>query len=129
MADYSSALVGPPNTIFQQPFLRTPADGIPHLAGIRARWLTDVPLHFHSTSRCPTSKEAVHKSVTFRCVFMLVQLNKCAIVCGSDLQRGHSGDGRLSPPTMIKYERSSGHLFVLSCTRARRAVPGSVVSE
>ena len=26
---------------------------------------------------------------------MLVQLNKCVVVCGSDLQRCHSGDGRL----------------------------------
>ena len=24
---------------------------------------------------------------------MLVQLNKCVVLCGSDLQRGHSGDG------------------------------------
>ena len=46
----------------------------------------------HSTSRCPTSTGAVHKSVTFSCVFRLVQLNKCVVVCGSDLQRGHSGD-------------------------------------
>ena len=37
-----------------------------------------------STSRCPTSTGAVHKSVTFSCVFMLVQLNKCVVVCGSD---------------------------------------------
>ena len=41
----------------------------------------------------PTSTVAVHKSVTFSCVFMLVQLNKCVVVYGSDLQRGHSGDG------------------------------------
>ena len=27
------------------------------------------------------------------CVFMLVQLNKCVVVCAFDLQRGHSGDG------------------------------------
>ena len=52
----------------------------PHLAGIRVCWLTGGPLH---------------KSVTFSCVFMLVQLNKC-LVCGSDLQRRHSGDGWLS---------------------------------
>ena len=63
----------------------------PHLAGIRACWLTGVPLH--SASRCLTSTGAVHKSVTFSCVFMLVQLNKCVVVCGSDLQRGHSADG------------------------------------
>ena len=35
----------------------------PHLASIRARWLTGDSLH--STSRCPTSTGAVHKSVTF----------------------------------------------------------------
>ena len=35
-----------------------------------------------------TSTGAVHKSVTFSCV----QLNKCVVVCGSDLQTGHSGD-------------------------------------
>ena len=40
----------------------------------------------------PTSTGAIHKSVTFRCVFMLVQLNKCVVVSGTDLQRGHSGD-------------------------------------
>ena len=27
---------------------------------------------------------------------MLVQLNKCVVMCDSDLQRGHSGDGCLS---------------------------------
>ena len=41
---------------------------------------------------------------------MLVQLNKC-VVCGSDLQRGHSG---LSSSILFKYECSMGHLFVLS---------------
>ena len=71
----------------QYPSLRTPADGIPHLAGIRSRWVTGVPLH--STSRFPSSTGAVHKSVTFSGVFMLVQLNKCVVVCGSGLQRGH----------------------------------------
>ena len=64
----------------QQPFLRTLADGI------RVRYLTGGPLH--STSRCPTSTGAVHKSVTCSCVLMLVQLNKYVVVCGSDLQRG-----------------------------------------
>ena len=48
----------------------------------------------------------VHKSVTFRCVFMLVQLNKCVVVCGSDFQRGHSGDMCLSSPILFKYECS-----------------------
>ena len=91
----------------QQLFLRTPANGIPHLAGIRARWLTGGPLH--STSRCPTCTGAVHKPVTFSCVFMLVQVNKCVIVYGSDLQRWHSGDGCLSSSIFSKYERSKGH--------------------
>ena len=45
--------------------------------------------------------------MTFTCVFMLVQLNKCVVVCGSDLQRGHSGDGCLSSSILFKYERSS----------------------
>ena len=54
---------------------------------------------------------------------MLVQLNKC-FVCGSDLQRGHSGDGCLSSSILFKYERSSGHLFVLRWARARRVALG-----
>ena len=36
---------------------------------------------------------------------MLVQLNKCVLVCGSDLQRGHSGDGCLTSSILFKYER------------------------
>ena len=59
---------------------------------------------------------------------MLVQLNKC-VVCGSDLQRGHSGDGCLSSSVLFKYERSRGYLFVLSWARARRVALSSVVSE
>ena len=74
----------------QQPFLRTPADGIPPSNGNSGPLVDWWPLH--STSRCPTSTGAVHKYVTCSCVFMLVQLNKCGLVCGSDLQRGHSGD-------------------------------------
>ena len=58
---------------------------------------------FYSTSRCPTSTGTVNKSVTFWCVFMLVQLNKCVVVCGSDLQRGHIGDGCLSSSIMLKW--------------------------
>ena len=99
----------------------------PHLAGIRARWSTSGPLH--STSRCPTSTGAVHKSVTCSCVFMLVQLNKCVVVCGSDLQRRHSGDGCLTSSILFKYVRSRGHLFGLSWVRVRRVARGSVVSE
>ena len=87
----------------------------PLLAGIRARWLTGDPLH--STSRFPASTRAVHISVIFSCVFMLVQLNKCVVVCGSDLQRGHSGNGGLSSAILFKYDSSRGHLFVLSWAR------------
>ena len=59
----------------------------------------------------------VHKSVTFSCVFMLVQLNKCD-VCGSELQRGHSGDGCLSSSILFKYESSKGHFCVLHLIRS-----------
>ena len=90
-----------------------------------ASWLV-APLH--SSSRCPTSTGAVHKSVACSCVFMLVQLNKC-VVCGSNLQRAHSGDGCLSLSILFKYERCKGHLFVLSWARVRRVARGSVVSE
>ena len=45
---------------------------------------------------------------------MFVQLNKCVVVCGSVLQRGHIGDGCLTSSILFKYERSRGHLFVLS---------------
>ena len=76
----------------------------------------------------PTSTGAVHKSVTFSCVFMLVQLNKCGVVCDSDVQRGHSGDGYLSSSILFKYQRSRRHLFVLSCARVLRVALGSVVS-
>ena len=62
-------------------------------------------------------------------VFMFVQLNKCVVVCGSVLQRGHSGDGCLTSSILFKYEYSGGHLFVLSWTRVRRVARGSVVSE
>ena len=93
----------------------------PYLVGIRARWSTGAP------SIQPT--EAVHKSVTFRCVFMLVQLNKCVVVCGTDMQRGDSGDVGLSSSILFKYECGMGHLFVLSWARVRRVALGSVVSE
>ena len=66
--------------------------------------------------------------MTFSCMFLLVQLNKC-VVCGSDLQRGHSGDGCLTSSILLKYERSGGHLFVLSWAKARRVARGSIVSE
>ena len=61
---------------------------------------------------------------------MLVQLNKCVcVVCGSDLQRGHSGDGCLFSSILFKYESNTVHLFVLSWARVRRVAMGSVVSE
>ena len=59
---------------------------------------------------------------------MLVQLNKC-VVCGSDFQRGHNGDGCLTSSILFKCERSRGHLFVLSWARVRRVAIVSVVSE
>ena len=34
---------------------------------------------------------------------MLVQFNKCVVVCGSDLQIGHSGNGCLSLSILFKY--------------------------
>ena len=83
----------------------------------------------HSTSRYLTSTGAVHKSVTCSCVFMLVQLNKYVVVCGYDLQRGHSGDGCLTSSILFEYERSRGHLFVLSWTTVRRVFRGRVVLE
>ena len=69
--------------------------------------LTGGPLH--STSRCHTSTAAVDKSVTFSCVFTLVQLNKCIVVCGSDLKRGYSSDGCLCSSISFKYERCWGY--------------------
>ena len=101
----------------QQPYLRISADGIPP-SSRHPGPLVDCVVPLHSTSRCPTSTGAVHKSVTFRCVFMLVQLNKkCVVVCGYDLQRGHSSDGCLTSSILFKYERRWGHLFVLSWAR------------
>ena len=57
-----------------------------------------------------------------------MQLNKC-VVYGSVLQRGHSGDGCLTSSILFKYERSRGHLIVLSWARLRRVARGSAVSE
>ena len=51
------------------------------------------------------------------------------VVCGSDMQRGKSGDGCLSSLTFFKYEGSKGHLFVQSWARVRRVAQGSVVPE
>ena len=58
-----------------------------------------------------------------------MQLNKCVVVCGSDLQRRHGGDGCLTLLIMFKYESNWGHLFVLSWARVQRVARGSVVSE
>ena len=49
--------------------------------------------------------------------------------CGSVLQKGYSGDGRLSPSILFKYESSMGHLLVLSWARVQRVTLSSVVSE
>ena len=57
---------------------------------------------------------------------MLVQLYKCGVVCGSDLQRAY---WFLSSSILFKDECSMGHLFVLSWARVRRVGRGSVVSE
>ena len=51
---------------------------------------------------------------------MFVQLNKYVDVCGSVLQRGHSGDGCLTSSILFKYERSRGHLFALSWATVAR---------
>ena len=113
---YSMLLFSAPS--LQQPFLHTPADGITPCKrnpGPLVDWW-------------PTSTGAVHKSGTCSCVFMLLQLNKC-VVCGSDLQTRHSGDGCLTSSILFKYERSRGHLFVMSWARVRRVARRSVVLE
>ena len=51
-------------------------------------------------------------------------VEQCVAVCGSDLQRGHSGDGCLTRQFCCKYERSRGHLFVRSWARVRRVARG-----
>ena len=50
-------------------------------------------------------------------------------MCSSVLQRGHSGDGCLTLSILFEYERSRGHLFVLSWARVQQVALGSVVSE
>ena len=52
--------------------------------------------------------------MTLISVFILVQLNKCVVVCGSVLKRGHSHDECLSSSILFKYESRVGYLFVLS---------------
>ena len=46
-------------------------------------------------------------------------VEQVCFVCGSDLQRGHSGDGCLTLSILFKYARSRGHLFVLSWAGVR----------
>ena len=77
--------------------------------------ITDVKVH--STGMFPTSTGAVHKTLTFSCAFMLVQVNNCVVVCSSDLQKWESGDGCWSSSILLKYESSRGHLFVMSWAR------------
>ena len=48
------------------------------------------------------------------------------MLCGSDLQRGYSGDGCLSSSILFKYEHSRGHLFVLSWATVYRVALRSV---
>ena len=50
-----------------------------HLVDVQTHWLTVD--HLYSSSTLPTSTGAVNKSVTLSCVFILVQLNKCVVVC------------------------------------------------
>ena len=42
------------------------------------------------------------------------------MLCVVLICRGHSGDGCWSSSILFKYERSMGHLFVLSWARVRR---------
>ena len=55
----------------------------------------------HTARMDAKSTRSVHKSVTLRCVFVLVQLNKCVVVCGSLLRRAHSGDEGLSSSNLF----------------------------
>ena len=55
-----------------------------------------------------------------------MQLNKCVVMCGSDLQ---SSAGCLSSSTLFKYVSSRGHLFDLSLAMVGWADLGDVVSE
>ena len=44
-------------------------------------------------------------------------------------KEGIIGDGCLTSSILFKYERSRGHLFVLSWARVRRVARGSIVSK
>ena len=60
---------------------------------------------------------------------MLKQLNKYVVVCSSDLQRGHSGDGCLSSSILFNYECSMGYLIVLSWDRVDGLLGGVLFQE
>ena len=45
------------------------------------------------------------------------------------LQRGHSGDGYVLASTLCMYDLRKGDLFVLSWTRVRPVIQGSISSE
>ena len=77
-----------------------------------------VPLPF--SPQTPHLHGTVNKSRTLRWVLILVQLNKCVVVCGSVLPRGNSSHGFWSSLILFKYDSNVGHLFVLSWVR----VPG-----
>ena len=49
---------------------------------------------------------------------MLVQLNKCVVVSGTDLQMRHSGDGCLSSSILFEYESRMGHFWFLHLIRS-----------
>ena len=51
------------------------------------------------------------------------------MLCVWMLQRGHSGDGCVLASTLCKYDLRKGDLFVLSWTRVRRVMWGSISSE
>ena len=67
--------------------------------------------------------------MTLRCVFILVQLNKFVVVCGSAVPRGNIGNVFLSAYILFKCDCRVSHLFILSWARVRRVALGSVVSE
>ena len=67
-------------------------------------WLTVADIH--SSNSLPTSTGSVHKSMTV-IVLILVQLNKCGVVCDCILYRRHSGDGCWSASILFRCERNS----------------------
>ena len=102
---------------FRNPFIGKPADGIPIQPASRPTGRIVAPLHLANI--LPTTTGDVKKSMTVSCVLILVQLNKC-VVCGSDLQMKHNGDGCLSASILFKYECWMRHLIVLSWAFVQR---------